>query len=156
MLDQFDEMVNARMNANPIVTVTGGESKFFSSRVDISRGHHSARSHSCLTCVCGYSGVCQLKPHHDQTTDIHRVDIDGTQLSIRFFNGGMEKQGAWLFDFFDFDRKRSVNSPPGWKVFITPQTPENKALMFTGEVKSWEETHGIPKDQIKPGEERFM
>lgn len=23
MLDQFDEMVNARMNANPIVTVTG-------------------------------------------------------------------------------------------------------------------------------------
>lgn len=39
MLDQFDEMVNARMNANPMVTVTGVSPKFshlaWTSRVDI-------------------------------------------------------------------------------------------------------------------------
>lgn len=98
-----------------------------------------------------------MKPFNDDTTaDVRVVPIPNTDnLAIRFFDGGLERDGAWVFDFYDIRDRRAVNSFEGWTVYISPTAPNTMSLIFGGEVKSWEANNGIERDDIKPGEERF-
>lgn len=98
-----------------------------------------------------------MKPDRqdDPAANVHLVRIPKSYLFIRFFNGGLERDGAWVLDFYSLRDRRPVNSPDGWVIYISPLAPNTKSLVFSGHVKSWEENWGYKKQEINPGEERF-
>ncbi|TFY83266.1 hypothetical protein EWM64_g737 [Hericium alpestre] len=75
------------------------------------------------------------------------------QSRIRLWDGGLEDDGIFLFDFVDMRTKKAVNSPVGYEVHAFPN--RYHMLNMPGPIISWEAAQNIQRKHIKPGEERF-
>ncbi|TFY76468.1 hypothetical protein EWM64_g7542 [Hericium alpestre] len=84
---------------------------------------------------------------------IHIITIPNDNLAIRLWDGGLEDDGIFLFDFVDMRTKKALNSPVGYKVHAFPN--RYHMLNMPGPIISWEAAQNIPRTHIKPGEERF-
>lgn len=102
------------------------------------------------SCCCG-ARVIQGKPNRGDHVRI--VTIPDDRLALRFFDGGMERDGIFLFDFVDTHTKKAVNCPSTYEIHALPNPYH--MLNMPGRLLSWEATRGIPPNVIKKGEERF-
>ncbi|KXN91556.1 hypothetical protein AN958_00542 [Leucoagaricus sp. SymC.cos] len=104
----------------------------------------------------GHARIIGLKPRPGER--VYLVDLssvsDNPNLSVRFFDGGLDNQGAFVFDFYDCKTFKAVNSSPDWRVSIVPVVG-TMSFLYAGLLRSWEAEEGIRPENIKPGEERF-
>ena len=108
----------------------------------------------------------QLKPRPGDN-NVYTVDIPGTDLIIRMWEGGMDYYSLCYLDFFDTRRQVSVNLPRGFSLHPAGHSPMPGAAGMPGAfylpavyskkgaMPSWEEAFGFTRDQIPPGEEKW-
>lgn len=87
---------------------------------------------------------------------VFKINIPGTTLLIRLWDGGAERMGQYLLDYYDYEDLTPVNTPPGWKMF-----PENRRgaapyMSADGTMVSLEKAFGHPPETMPFGVEKFM
>ncbi|KAI0710351.1 hypothetical protein C8T65DRAFT_777908, partial [Cerioporus squamosus] len=112
----------------------------------------------------------QMKPQPGDP-NVYHVHIPDSALAIRMWEGGMGPYGQFCLDFYDVERKASVNlprgyslhpaavpsvatgpgyPPPGFPMALNPPT----FAPMAGPLRSWERNMGMRT--IPEGEEKWM
>ena len=111
-----------------------------------------------------------MKPRPDDQ-HIYSVRIPNSPLAIRMWEGGMGPWGQFCIDFFDVERKVSVNLPlghslhpatvptppgfgPGYPPPGFPMAVNAPTFAMANELRSWERSMGMRT--IPEGEEKWM
>ncbi|TFK84129.1 hypothetical protein K466DRAFT_497173 [Polyporus arcularius HHB13444] len=94
-----------------------------------------------------------MKPRPDDD-NVYTVPIQGTDLIIRMWEGGMAAYSHFCLDFFDTRQQTPVNLPRGYA--ICPASA-NMPGVFTRDspLPSWERAYGYTPANIPPGEEKW-
>ncbi|THV01901.1 hypothetical protein K435DRAFT_717815 [Dendrothele bispora CBS 962.96] len=93
--------------------------------------------------------VIGLKP--SKGDQIYAVEIPGSPLSIRLWNGGLLGQGIYSLDFINTETREPVNPPRDYELYPCARVGEPPYMPLI----SWERAMKIPDEKIEPGAERF-
>ncbi|KZT02562.1 uncharacterized protein LAESUDRAFT_661564 [Laetiporus sulphureus 93-53] len=116
------------------------------------RAEYDKRMNAMLAQGGGKISVIGAKPVPGEHIHIILIPNDDN-LAIRLWDGGLEDDSIFLFDFIDMRTKKAVNSPVGYEVHAFPN--RYHMLNMPGPIISWEAAQNIQRKHIKPGEERF-
>ncbi|TFY58719.1 hypothetical protein EVG20_g8044 [Dentipellis fragilis] len=117
------------------------------------RRAHDERVNKHTAATGGVVLACGLKPVRGE--QVHVIDIPGSALKIRLWDGGQVDHGLFLLDFVVTEADgtlKAVNSDGQFTIYAIhrPGMP-----CSTGRLQSWEEAAGWQNKDINPGEERF-
>lgn len=94
-----------------------------------------------------------MKPRPEDS-NVYTVPIEGTDLVIRMWEGGMDAYSQFCLDFFGIRQKIAVNLPPGYAIHSAAANMPGVFAMG-GALPSWEKAFGYTADKIPPGEEKW-
>ena len=81
--------------------------------------------------------------------------IPGSEYSVRLFPGCYSLR-EWGMDFVRTATGEAVNRPFKFELWAVPNPKGPATQMGCGRLTSFEESFGIARDKIRPGEEKFL
>ncbi|KAH9833884.1 uncharacterized protein C8Q71DRAFT_860149 [Rhodofomes roseus] len=112
------------------------------------RKQYDDRCNAMIARAGGALPICGAKPKRGDAIRI--VDLPGSDIVIRLFDGGLQDARQYLLDFIDRHTRAPVNAPEDYVIYRLAAEEAD-----TYPLKSWETATGISRDHVPPGEERF-
>lgn len=87
---------------------------------------------------------------------VFKIKIPDTPLVIRLWDGGAEKMGQYLLDYFDPEVNTPVNTPSGWKMWPVNRRGTVPYGGIDGQMTSLEQAFGHKRENMPFGCEKFI
>ncbi|KAI0639051.1 hypothetical protein C8Q77DRAFT_27903 [Trametes polyzona] len=87
--------------------------------------------------------------------EVKYLPLDGMEHSLRFWPGDID-DAEYCMDFVVTATGEPINVPPGYELWAMPDPRTPWLTVASQQILSAEEVMGIPRNKIKPGEEKFI